>query len=104
MNKKNITNKSVKPAYVVNITECVDENDVRFEFIQSKVDNFGIIAKDDFEFVKSFMSLDMIQKAIDTFGVINTIVFSALHNTIENNTKQKKPWYKRAWNWLCRKN
>lgn len=103
MNKKNITNKSVKPAYIVDITACADENDVRFELIQSKVDNLNVITKDDFEFVKLFMTLDMFQKVIDAFGAVNTIVLSALCNAVENNTNQKKPWYKRAWNWLCRK-
>lgn len=82
------TKKNTKPAFVVDITECEDANDMLIEFGYTKQAAGLPITTDELEAI--------INEAIDFAEVCLTV-----NNVLFCEQKPKKlPWYKRAWNWL----
>lgn len=101
MNKKNTTKKSTKPAYIVDITWCETEDDVKTAFIFAKAENKIPVTVDDIIYliVKTMIgdlyAFATVQNAAST--VDDTL--SKLCKLLENPGK-KKPWYKRLWDRL----
>ena len=85
MNKKNIK-KRVKPAFVVDLTDCVDGFDVLYKFAITKHEA-GLPITDD--------ELDAI---VQKKSMATTLVFD-----VDVFEMKKTPWYKRFWRWLTRK-
>lgn len=83
---KNIKKPVVKPAFVVDATNCFDGYDLLLAFAYAK-QKAGLPITDD--------ELDAI---VDDNSV--TIV---IREEVERQIKPKKPWYKRFGNWLIGK-
>ena len=90
MTKKN-TKKSTKPAFIVNMDNITSLEDVAVEFALAKQDAGLPISDSDLSAIIHFV----VDHCAPKFIFIDCDKCS---------TKcQKKPWYKRFWNWLLRK-
>lgn len=96
MDKKNTTKKSIKPTFIVDITQCESVDDVKVSFIYAKVKNGICITVDELIFI----TLKAINTTISTYHLVDRIVLDIAEtlncgcSTIENFCK-KEPWYKR---------
>ena len=98
------TTKKFKPAFVVDLTECYDAEDVRQAFIEAKLN--ADIALSYNEVMKLLevkiedAILDFVDDLFDGHNcvVVNEdgelVALDAIKATI------KEPWYKRFWKWL----
>lgn len=84
--KKTIKKSAVKPAYTVDITKCEDAYDMLVAFGETK-QKAGYPITDE--------ELDAI--------IDNNSYTVIIHDTCAYEV-EKKPWYKRFWNWITRKN
>ena len=88
--KKNIkktTKKVVEPELIINTTNCVNPADVQEAYIDAKIHAGRTITSEEFQFAK-----DHAAPIVDVFNVVELQI-----------CEKKLPWYKRLWNWLCRK-
>lgn len=110
---KKTTKKTVKPDFVMNLTNIETPKQLYNEFIEAKVRSGKAITKEELEFVKDATIAETVDEmatvAVDailsmprqTFEVKNgeTLVFDE-----HGNAKIKKPGlFKRFFNWLRRK-
>lgn len=87
MNKKNIKKNTVKPAYVVDITNCESLYDTALAFAMAKQKAHQPLTDNDIEIICT--------------GVVEQYVESAPQVVCICETKcEKLPWYKRIWNAL----
>jgi len=84
MNKQK---KVTKPSYIVDITKCEDGHDVLLAFAEAK-QKAGFPITDE---------------ELNAMVDVNSTVV-VIHDTCAYEVvKEKKPWYKRLWNWITRK-
>lgn len=93
MTKKNTktvkrTRKATKPEFLINTIGCETVNDIYSNYIEEKVRNNVAITLDELDLVKN--------NAKCTSEVV-------IFMTCECKKTEKKPWYKRLWNWICGK-
>lgn len=94
------TKKTKKPAYIVNITKCVNGDDVKFAFIKAKAIAGEKVKPEEFDFIIETIAWDTFTFIMDAE---NTFIKDFI-KALESVEKPKKlPWYKRAWNWITRK-
>lgn len=105
MNKKTTKKNKVKPAYIVDITECKDLYDVALAFALAKQEAKQPLTNDDIDII-CINAIDQFAEALDKVGIIkkeNHCIESACNVICECDVKQKKlPWYKKLWNTLKR--
>lgn len=95
------TKKSIKPAYVVDITNCETATDLKLAFIFAKAENKVPVSTEEIKFVQQLA----VEDALD-FGDLASVAVDAfcdVCDVIEKAFEPKKPWYKRLWNWITRK-
>lgn len=82
------TRKVTKPEFLINTIGCETVNDIYSNYIEEKVRHGEIITLDELDLVKN-----------------NATCFSAIvvSMTCDCKKTEKKPWYKRLWNWICGK-
>ena len=97
MNKKNTTKKSIKPAYTVDLSMCNDSDDLKMAMIFAKAEAKVPVSKDELE----YMAMRIIKTSFDLKDVVNRAL-DDVEDFLDILTKdcEKKPWYKRFWNWL----
>lgn len=84
-------NKNTKPAYIVDITDATNIEDMKAAFALGK-HNAGIPLTDDE--LKTIIQYTI--KMVPTVCICDVKVYDVV--------EKKKPWYKRFWNWITRKN
>lgn len=82
--------KEIKPSYIVNVDDIETLGEIDAAFALAKQDA-GLAITD-----KELM--DIVRFILDEFGPKVTVI--GLGEIIP----KKKPWYKRFWNWITRKN
>ena len=116
------TTKKTKPTFVVDLTNAESYKDVKIAFIAAKVNAGVAITKSELAFVISeamttgaLVVLDTMEEFFAKAKVIEADekqlkkfmeAVKELENPVEDEkpVEPKKPWYKRFWNWLTRKN
>ena len=84
---KNIQKKTDTPELILNCIGCVTSEDIQDAYIEAKVNAGRTITAEELQFVKDY-----------AMPIVN------VYNVLELQLNDKKlPWYKRTWNWLCRK-
>lgn len=103
---------TIKPDFIVNLTNVESVEDINLAFIEGKIkaakpiswneymmlidiitDVAANVANDMFDAFTGFKKTNPIEISKKEFDEIVNII----------NHTQKKPWYKRFWNWLTRK-
>lgn len=83
MNKKIIKKNTFKPAYTVDITNCRTVDDMLCEF--------GL--------AKQHAGIPITDRELSAIVDKNSVaIIAVVHDTCER--VERKPWYKRFWNWL----
>ena len=82
------TRKVTKPEFLINTIGCETVNDIYSNYIEEKVRNNVAITLDELDLVKN--------NAKCTSEVV-------IFMTCDCKKAEKKPWYKRLWNWICGK-
>jgi len=104
--KKNI---KTKPAFIVDLTNVGNCDDIKFEFIRAKATQGVAITEDDITWLVMLgvkITGDILNE-IDEECEKNIVriqddkLFNKLENILKEATgKKKKPWYKRFWGWI----
>lgn len=96
------TVKVKKPKYTIDMR---DIDDVTIDFLCQKVENGMELTGSDFATFTSMVVDSLLEKLMPEEGTAlvrdNGVYRMCTAIRIEN--KVKKPWYKRAWNWITRK-
>ena len=94
------TKKTKKPAYIVDLTKCINGDDVKFAFIKARAIAGDKIKPEEFDFIVEAVMFDTFAFVISA----ETSFIKQFINFLDKIEKPKKlPWYKRAWNWITRK-
>lgn len=100
--KKTINNK-VKPAYIVDITNCEDLYDVALAFAIAKQKAGQPLSDDNIDIICT-RAIDQFAEILDEVGILtkkNHLIESTPCAVCVCETKPKKlPWYKKLWNAL----
>ena len=105
--KKN-TKKTVKPTYVVDLTDIEGPEDVTIEFIAAKVRAGISITDKEFMYTLGYGAITAFE-AVENFYFNHTTCIEddklaeKLLKEIKKSITKKTPWYKRFWNWITRK-
>ena len=105
---KKVTKKTVKvtkPKYTISMINAANDNDVVASFIIQKTMNGMKLTEADFDTILS-IATDLIVEDIlleDLSAVVNDGGVYRKCTAVRVEEKVKKPWYKRAWNWITRK-
>ena len=95
------TVKVKKPKYTIDMR---DVDDVTIDFLCQKVENGMELTGSDFSTFTSIIADSLLEKLMPEEGSAlvrdNGVYRMCTAVRIEN--KVKKPWYKRAWNWITR--
>jgi len=103
---------TVKPCFIVNLTEATDSRDIRFEFIKAKALKGVKIEKDDILFLLTLgadIAFEMIDDKLnefyakcDHFEINDEKTVKSVFDAITKAVAPKKPWYKRFWGWITK--
>ena len=106
--------KKNKAAYTVDITNIDSVDNTKLSFIKARALSGQKITEDEFNeiFLSGVASiLNVIDKAVDDICKNSqTVVFTdkndigKIIDCVECIVNPKKPWYKRFWAWITRKN
>ena len=99
------TVKVTKPKYTISMINAANDNDVVASFIIQKTMNGMKLTEADFDTILS-IATDLIVEDIlleDLSAVVNDGGVFRKCTAVRVEEKVKKPWYKRAWNWITRK-
>ena len=104
--KKNI---KTKPAFIVNLTNVENCDDIKFEFIRAKATQGVAITEDDITWLVMLgvkITGDIINDINEEYEkniirIQDDKLFDKLEDVLKEATgKKKKPWYKRFWGWI----
>lgn len=96
--------KTPKYTFIVDLTDCVSPEDVKFEFIKAKATSGVAITEDDINFILTIgmtIALDTIDSAIAgiKYASYETNDVNKIKKIVKI-LKKKDPWYKRFWRWI----
>lgn len=93
---KKTNKKTVKPTFIVDVTECNSPEEIRRAFTLAKVKNGVAITFDELDhFVSTIVE--------DYNDVVTSTIAAAFICSNCCECEKKQPWYKRFWKWLRRK-
>ena len=98
------TVKVTKPKYTIDMTEAANINDITEDFISQKIMNGMKLTESDVCTIVSIVT-DIVLKNImpeDCSAIVNDGGVYRKCTAVRVENKVKKPWYKRAWNWITR--
>lgn len=104
---KKAIKKTVKvknPKYTIDMTNAANMHDVTEDFISQKILNGMKLTYDDICTITSTVT-DIILKNLmpeDCTAIVNDGGVYRKCTAVRVENKVKKPWYKRAWNWITR--
>ena len=96
------TVKVKKPKYTIDMR---DIDDVTADFISQKIMNGMKLTESDVSTIVSIVT-DIVLKNLmpeDCSAIVNDGGVYRKCTAVRVENKVKKPWYKRAWNWITRK-
>lgn len=99
------TVKVTKPKYTIDMTKAANMDDVTADFISQKILNGMKLTYDDICTITSIVT-DIILKNLmpeDCTAIVNNGGIYRKCTAVRVDNEVKKPWYKRAWNWITRK-
>ena len=99
------TVKITKPKYTIDMTEAANIDDITTDFISQKIMNGMKLTESDDNTIVSIVT-DIVLKNLmpeDCSAIVNDGGVYRKCTAIRIENKGKKPWYKRAWNWITRK-
>ena len=99
------TVKVTKPKYAIDMTEAANIDDITADFISQKIMNGMKLTESDVSTIVSIVT-DIVLKNImpeDCSAIVNDGGVYRKCTAVRVENKVKKPWYKRAWNWITRK-
>ena len=98
------TVKVTKPKYAIDMTEAANIDDITADFISQKIMNGMKLTESDVCTIVSIVT-DIVLKNImpeDCSAIVNDGGVYRKCTAVRVENKVKKPWYKRAWNWITR--
>ena len=105
---KKVVKKTVKvtrPKYTIDMTKAANMDDVTADFLSQKILNGMKLTYDDICTITSIVT-DIILRELmpeDCTAIVNDGGVYRKCTAVRIKDKVKKPWYKRAWNWITRK-
>lgn len=104
---KKVVKKTVKvtrPKYTIDMTKAANMDDVTADFLSQKILNGMKLTYDDICTITSIVT-DIILRELmpeDCTAIVNDGGVYRKCTVVRIKDKVKKPWYKRAWNWITR--
>ena len=98
------TVKVKRPKYAIDMTEAANIDDITADFISQKIMNGMKLTESDVCTIVSIVT-DIVLKDImpeDCSAIVNDGGVYRKCTAVRVENKVKKPWYKRAWNWITR--
>ena len=105
---KKVVKKTVKvarPKYTIDMTNAANMDDITADFISQKIMNGMKLTESDVCTIVSIVT-DIILKNLmpeDCTAIVNDGGIYRKCTAVRVENEVKKPWYKRAWNWITRK-
>ena len=105
---KKVVKKTVKisrPKYTIDMTNVANVNDITESFIGQKILNGMKLTDSDISTIVSIATDIVLEDLMpeDCSAIVNDGGVYRKCTAIRVENKVKKPWYKRAWNWITRK-
>lgn len=98
------TVKVTKPKYTIDMTNAASMDDVTADFLSQKILNGMKLTYNDICTITAIVT-DIILKNLmpeDCTAIVNDGGVYRKCTAVRVENKVKKPWYKRAWNWITR--
>ena len=104
---KKVVKKTVKiarPKYTIDMTNIANVGDVTASFIGQKILNGMKLTDSDINTIVSIATDIVLEDLMpeDCTAIVNDNGTYRKCTAIRVKNKVKKPWYKRAWNWITR--
>ena len=105
---KKVVKKTVKvtrPKYTIDMTKAANMDDVTADFLSQKILNGMKLTYDDICTITSIVT-DIILRELmpeDCTAIVNDGGVYRKCTAVRVENEVKKPWYKRAWNWITHK-
>ena len=105
---KKVVKKTVKiarPKYTIDMTNIANVGDVTASFIGQKILNGMKFTDSDISTIVSIVTDIVLEDLMpeDCSAIVNDGGIYRKCTAVRVENKVKKPWYKRAWNWITRK-
>ena len=99
------TVKVVRPKYTIDMTNIANVDDVTASFIGQKILNGMKLTDSDISTIVSIATDIVLEDLMpeDCSAIVNDGGIYRKCTAVRVENKVKKPWYKRAWNWITRK-
>lgn len=99
------TVKVKKPKYTISMTEAANIDDITADFISQKIMNGMKLTESDVSTIVSIVTDIVLENLMpeDCSAIVNDGGVYRKCTAVRIENKVKKPWYKRAWNWITRK-
>ena len=99
------TVKVTKPKYTISMTEAANIDDITADFISQKIMNGMKLTESDVSTIVSIVTDIVLENLMpeDCSAIVNDSGVYRKCTAVRIENKVKKPWYKRAWNWITRK-
>lgn len=104
---KKVVKKTVKiarPKYTIDMTNAANMYDITGNFVGQKILNGMKLTYDDICVISSIVT-DLVLEDLmpeDCSAIVNDGGIYRKCTAVRVENKVKKPWYKRAWNWITR--
>ena len=98
------TVKVTKPKYTISMTEAANIDDITAGFISQKIMNGMKLTESDVSTIVSIVTDIVLENLMpeDCSAIVNDGGVYRKCTAVRIENKVKKPWYKRAWNWITR--
>lgn len=99
------TVKVTKPKYAIDMTEAANIDDITADFISQKIMNGMKLTESDISTIVSIVTDIVLENLMpeDCSAIVNDGGVYRKCTAVRIENKVRKPWYKRAWNWITRK-
>lgn len=99
------TVKVTKPKYTISMTEAANIDDITADFISQKIMNGMKLTESDVSTIVSIVTDIVLENLMpeDCSAIVSDGGVYRKCTAVRVDNEVKKPWYKRAWNWITRK-
>lgn len=99
------TVKVTKPKYTISMTKAANIDDITADFISQKIMNGIKLTESDVSTIVSIVTDIVLENLMpdDCSAIVNDGGVYRKCTAVRIENKVKKPWYKRAWNWITHK-
>lgn len=105
---KKVVKKTVKvtrPKYTIDMTKAANMDDVTADFLSQKIMNGMKLTESDVSTIVSIVTDIVLRELMpeDCTAIVNDGGVYRKCTAVRVENEVKKPWYKRAWNWITHK-